>query len=162
MSKRARRYFLIKSEPDVYSIDDLARDGTTMWEGVRNYQARNVMRDEMAADDLALFYHSNAAPPGVAGLARVVREAYPDPEQFDRRSRYHDPGASREQPRWLAVDVQFVERFPEFVSLPALRAMPSLADMWVLRRGMRLSIQPVAKSHARIVLRLAGARTRIR
>ena len=162
MPRRARRYFLLKSEPSVYSIDDLAREGTTMWEGVRNYQARNLMRDEMAVGDLALFYHSNADPPAVAGLARVIRGAYPDPEQFDRRSRYFDRGACQEEPRWLAVDVEFVERFGRLVSLSELRAEPSLADMLVLRRGMRLSVQPVDKAHFRAVLKLAGARTRVR
>lgn len=162
MPRRARRYFLLKSEPEVYSIDDLAAEGTAMWEGVRNYQARNVMRDEMAVGDLALFYHSNADPPGVAGLARVVRAAYPDPEQFEPDSRYHDPRSPHEQPRWLAIDVGFVERFERFVSLAALRAERAIADMLVLRRGMRLSVQPVDKGHFRRVLSLAGARTRVR
>ncbi|MBW2525397.1 MAG: EVE domain-containing protein [Deltaproteobacteria bacterium] len=162
MPRRPRRYFLLKSEPSVYSIDDLARDGTAMWEGVRNYQARNLMRDEMAVGDLALFYHSNAAPPGVAGVARIVRSAYPDPEQFDRKSPYFDAGASRDQPRWVAVDVELVERFDRLVSLEELRQTPSLAEMMVLRRGMRLSVQPVDRKHFRTVLRLAGARTRVR
>jgi len=162
MARRARRYFLLKSEPEVYSIDDLAREGTTMWEGVRNYQARNLMRDEMAVGDLALFYHSNAEPPGLAGLARVVRGAYPDPEQFDRTSRYYDARASLEAPRWLAIDVEHVERFEQMLSLGELRTEPRLADMLVLRRGMRLSVQPVDKAHFRVVLQLARARTRIR
>jgi predicted RNA-binding protein with PUA-like domain len=157
-----RRYWLMKSEPDVYSIDDLARDGRAEWEGVRNYQARNLMRDEMREGDLVLFYHSNAKPPGVAGVARVCREAYPDATQFDRRSQYHDPKSKRDDPRWLLVDVEFVERFDEVVSLADLKADPALEGMKVTQKGQRLSVQPVDEPHFRHILKVAGAKTRVR
>ncbi len=145
----------MKSEPDVFSIDDLARDGTTSWEGVRNYQARNFMRDDMKKGDLVLFYHSNATPPGVAGIARVAREAYPDPSAWDPRSDYHDPKSTPENPTWLMVDVEFVERFADVVSLDELKAAPELEGMLVIRRGQRLSVQPVEAEHFRWV-RAAG------
>ncbi len=134
-------HWLIKSEPDVYSIDDLKRDKRTPWNGVRNYQARNHLR-AMKKGDLVLFYHSQATPPGVAGLAKVVKEAYPDPTQFDGRSEYHDPKSPKDDPRWWLVDVSFVERFADPVSLPAIRADKRLADM-VLVNNSRLSVQPV-------------------
>jgi predicted RNA-binding protein with PUA-like domain len=139
------RYWLIKSEPDVYSIRDLERDGRTHWEGVRNYQARNYMRDEMKIGDEILFYHSNADPTGVAGLARVARTAYPDASALDPGSHYFDPKATEAEPRWVVVDVEFVERFPDVVPLAALRDLPALADMPLLNRS-RLSVQPVTES----------------
>lgn len=148
------RYWLMKSEPDVYSIDDLARDGSTGWDGVRNYQARNFMRDEMKVGDLVLFYHSNADPPGIAGVARVCREAHPDPTQFDPSSKYHDPKSDPDDPRWLMVDVEFVEKFPHLVSLAELKANPKLEGMYVTRRGMRLSVQPVEPAHFEEVVRM--------
>ena len=138
-----RRYWLMKSEPDVYSIDDLKRDGVTSWEGVRNYQARNIMRDEMQLGDLALFYHSNAKPPGVAGIARICKAAHPDRSALDKRSPYYDAKASEEQPIWMLVDVEFIAKFPEFVSLDTLKQDEQLAGMMVCKRGMRLSVQPV-------------------
>lgn len=142
----------MKSEPEVFSIDDLARDGSTSWEGVRNYTARNFMRDGMQLGDLVLYYHSNAEPSGVAGLAKVSRLAYPDPTQFDPKSEYHDPGATKDDPRWLMVDVAFVERFPTLVTLEAIKAEPALAKMLVVQKGQRLSVQPVDEAHfARIV-----------
>lgn len=141
------KHWLMKSEPDVYGIDDLARDGTTTWEGVRNYQARNFLRDDMRVGDLVLFYHSNASPPGVAGVARVSREAYPDPTAHDPASPYFDATAPRDAPRWLMVDVAFVERFPHMVPLDSLKADPALDGMLVLRKGQRLSVQPVAPEH---------------
>lgn len=142
----------MKSEPEVFSIDDLARDGSTSWEGVRNYTARNFMRDGMQLGDLVLYYHSNAEPSGVAGLAKVSRLAYPDPTQFDPKSEYHDPGASQAEPRWLMVDVAFVERFPTLVALEAIKAEPALAKMLVVQKGQRLSVQPVDEAHfARVV-----------
>ncbi len=143
MKSEKRRCWLMKSEPDVYSIDDLARDGTTPWTGVRNYQARNFMRDAMRVGDEVLFYHSNAVPPGVAGIARVCREAYPDPTARDPASEYYDPRASAEKPVWMMVDVAFVEKFPALVSLEALRAEPALSGLLVIKKGMRLSVQPV-------------------
>jgi predicted RNA-binding protein with PUA-like domain len=148
------RYWLVKSEPDVYSIDDLARDGSTSWEGVRNYQARNFLR-EMREGDAVLFYHSNAKPSGVAGIARVAREAYPDPTALDRRSESFDPKATEADPRWSTVDLAFVERFPEVLPLARLQAEPALAGMELLRRGSRLSVQPVSAPHFRRVVALA-------
>lgn len=154
-------YWLMKSEPDVFGIDDLERKGQEHWDGVRNYRARNFMR-EMALGDWVLFYHSNAKPPGLAGLAKVCRLAYPDHTQFDPSSKYHDPKSTPDNPRWDMVDVEFVEKFPRFVSLEMLKSDPDLADMWVVRRGMRLSIQPVERAHFKHVLQLCGAKTRTR
>lgn len=138
------RFWLVKSEPNAYSIDALQRDGTTSWEGVRNYQARNLMR-EMKKGDMVLFYHSNAKPPGVAGLARVEREAYPDHFAWDSASQYFDPKASPEEPRWWMVDLSFVERLPRFVTLAELKEDPALADMLVTGKS-RLSVQPVDRA----------------
>jgi predicted RNA-binding protein with PUA-like domain len=135
------RYWLMKSEPGSYSLDDLERDGSTCWEGVRNYQARNLMR-EMSEGDLVLFYHSNADPPGAAGIARVEREAYPDHFSWDEESRYFDLKSSPGEPRWWMVDLGFVERFTRFVPLAELKAEPTLAGMLVTGKS-RLSVQPV-------------------
>ena len=131
----------MKSEPDVYSIDDLRRDKRTAWNGVRNYQARNHMR-AMKKGDLVLYYHSSTDPSGVAGLAKVVKEAYPDPTQFDAKSEYHDPKSKKDDPRWWLVDVGFVERFPDTVTLAAIKGEKRLEDM-VLVNNSRLSVQPV-------------------
>lgn len=146
----------MKSEPDVYSIDDLARDGSTPWTGVRNYQARNFMRDEMRVGDHVLFYHSNAKPPGVAGLARVVKAAYPDFTARDEKSEYYDPKASDENPIWMMVDVGFVKKFSSIVTLDELKTDPALSDLLVIRRGMRLSVQPVDFAHFERIIELAG------
>lgn len=151
------RYWLIKSEPGVYSIDDLEREGTTMWDGIRNYWARNFMRDEMTVGDKALFYHSNAKPPGVAGVARVASKPYPDPTQFDPKDKHHDPKSDPEDPRWMLVDVAFVERFPAVVGLPRLKQDAALEGMMVTQRGSRLSVQPVEKEHFQRVVRLGRA-----
>jgi len=148
-----RRFWLIKSEPGSYSIEDLERDGRTHWDGVRNYQARNFLRDEMKPGDGVLFYHSNADPPGVVGVARVARSGYPDPSAREPTSRAYDPKASEEDPRWFMVDVEFVERFPEVVPLSALRAEPDLAGMPVNNRS-RLSVQPVTEEEFAIVTRM--------
>jgi predicted RNA-binding protein with PUA-like domain len=160
-SAQPAQYWLMKSEPDVYAITDLERDGSTGWEGVRNYQARNFMRDSMRLGDLVLFYHSNAEPPGVAGIARVAGAPEPDPTQFDAGSDYHDPGSDPADPRWLHVRVGFVERFAEVVPLEVLRADASLTGMPLLARGQRLSVQPVSPAHFARVLALAGAVTRV-
>ncbi|QDF95783.1 EVE domain-containing protein [Azoarcus sp. DD4] len=138
------RYWLMKSEPDDVSIDDLARrpDATVPWYGVRNYQARNLMRDQMSVGDAVFFYHSSCPQPGIAGIARVVSAAYPDATQFDAASPYFDPKATRESPRWLNVDVRFVRK-TRLVALAELRARPELANMRVLARANRLSITPV-------------------
>jgi len=161
MAKRGTKLWLMKSEPDVYSIDDLERDGTEPWEGVRNYQARNFMR-EMAEGDLVLFYHSNAKPPGVAGICRVHRAAYPDPTQFDPKSDYYDAKSKKDEPRWSMVDVGFVEKFAEEVSLQALKDDPALTGMRVTQKGSRLSVQPVDAKHFRRVLKIAKAKTKLR
>jgi predicted RNA-binding protein with PUA-like domain len=150
-----RQYWLIKSEPDVYSIEDLARDGRTTWEGVRNYQARNHLR-AMKVGDLALFHHSSATPPGLAGIARVAREAYPDPSQFDRESDYHDARSDPKDPRWSVVDFEFVRRFDRLLPMDELRAMPELAEMALLRRGQRLSVQPVTPAEWKAICHRAG------
>lgn len=142
-----KQYWLMKSEPNVFGIDDLERDGSTCWDGVRNYQARNFMRDEMRLGDLVLFYHSNAKPPGVAGIARVCRAAYLDHTQFDRKSTYFDPKATESEPRWMMVDIEFVEKFPRIVPLDTLKSEPQLDGMLVIKRGQRLSIQPVERKH---------------
>lgn len=150
----SKRYWLMKSEPDVYSIDRLEADGSTCWEGVRNYQARNFMQ-EMKVGDRVLFYHSNANPPGIAGVAEVVREAYPDHVAFDPASTYHDPASTPEKPRWFMVDVGFVEKFARLLPLPELRDDPALDGMELLRKGSRLSVQPVSAEHYEHVLALA-------
>jgi predicted RNA-binding protein with PUA-like domain len=154
---KARQSWLVKSEPRVYSIDDLARDGSTPWEGVRNYQARNFMRDQMAIGDLVLFYHSSADPPGVAGLAKVASKSYPDPTQFDPKSDYFDPRATRADPPWWLIDIALLEKFAVFVPLELLKATPELTGMRVVRRGERLSVQPVEEQHLRRVLTLGGS-----
>ena len=152
--------WLCKTEPDVYSIDDLRRDGVTGWEGVRNYQARNFMRDGMASGDRVLVYHSNAEPPGVAGIAEVVGDAIPDPTQFDARSEYHDPKSTRAAPRWVMRRLRFVDRFARLVSLDELRADPAAATMLALRPGNRLSVTPVTDAEFRAVRRLAERASR--
>lgn len=149
----AKQFWLMKSEPGAYSIDDLERDGRTHWDGVRNYQARNFMRDRMKVGDGVLFYHSSAKPPGVAGLARVVKTAYPDDSAQDPKSRYFDPKASPEDPRWFMVDIGFVEKFAQLVPLDTLKETQGLEEMLVTRRS-RLSVQPVAPREFEIVSRL--------
>ena len=151
----AKRHWLMKSEPSAFSIDDLARAGRTGWEGVRNYQARNLLRDEVKAGDEVLFYHSSAEPAGVAGVAKIVRGAYPDPTQFDRKSDYHDPGSEKDAPRWVAVEVAFVRKFARVVTLAELKANPALAEMLVTKKGSRLSVQPVTAAEFAAVLAMA-------
>ena len=148
------KYWLAKSEPNTYSIDDLARDGSTCWEGVRNYSARNNMR-AMSESDLVFFYHSNANPPGVTGIAKVKREAYPDRFAWNKRSKYYDEKSPKDKPRWFMVDLEFVEKLVRLVSLDELKQTKGLEDMVVIKRG-RLSVQPVAKKEFDIVKRLAG------
>ncbi|HXN15776.1 MAG TPA: EVE domain-containing protein [Usitatibacter sp.] len=151
------RYWLMKSEPDEFSIDDLAKSPrkTSAWFGVRNYQARNFMRDAMQVGDGVLFYHSSCAVPGVAGIARVASTPYPDATQFDRKSPYYDPKSKREAPRWTLVDVAFVKKTRLF-SLDEMRNRPELADMVVLKRGNRLSITPVKPEEWRFIAHLLG------
>ncbi len=146
----AKQFWLMKSEPDEASIDTLQQTGTLPWTGVRNYQARNFMRDGMRLGDGVLFYHSSCPEPGIAGIAEVCSTAYPDPTQFDPDSPYHDPKSTQEAPRWLLVDVRFVKKIP-LIPLAALRSHPELVDMTVLRRGNRLSITPVTPHEWRII-----------
>jgi predicted RNA-binding protein with PUA-like domain len=149
-----KRYWLMKSEPETYSIDDLQRDGSTAWEGVRNFKARNNLK-AMEVGDEVLFYHSSANPPGVAGIARVSRTAYPDPSQFDGKSEYHDPKSDPEKPKWYLVDVEFVAKAKTLVSLPSIREDAALGDMELVRYG-RLSVQSVTKPEFERVKKKAG------
>jgi predicted RNA-binding protein with PUA-like domain len=150
-------YWLMKSEPEAYSIDHLKRDGSTLWTGIRNYQARNFMMKDMQIGDLVLFYHSNAEPSGVAGIAQVTKLAEPDPSQFDKKSETFDPKATKDKPIWFCVTVKFVSKFKEVVSLDQLRSEKKLAAMQVLKKGQRLSIQPVTPAEFESVKKLGGA-----
>lgn len=150
-------YWLLKSEPGCYSIDDLAKEKnkTTFWDGVRNYQARNFIRDEMKKGDRVLFYHSNANPPGVAGVAKIVKESYPDFTAFDPRNMHFDPKSKQESPRWFMVDVKLEKKLKRFVSLDELRKVKSLEGMVLLQKGSRLSVQPVTKKQFETVCKQA-------
>jgi predicted RNA-binding protein with PUA-like domain len=149
----ATQYWLMKSEPDEVSVDDAiaAPKSTVAWTGVRNYQARNFMRDAMRVGDGVLFYHSSCAEPGIVGIGRVASTPYPDPTQFDKRSKYYDPKSKKEEPRWMLVDVQVTKKVP-IISLAQLRERPELADMLVLKRGNRLSITPVEARHWKAIV----------
>ena len=147
-------FWLMKSEPDVYGIDDLKRDRRTCWEGVRNYQVRNMMRDDMRKGDLAFFYHSNCKRPGIYGTMKIVREAYTDHFQFDPDSKYYDPKSDPDDPRWLMVDVGYQRKFRHPVTLEDLRQEAPLEDMLILRRGNRLSVTPVSDRHWTYILGL--------
>ena len=146
--------WLMKSEPDVYSIDDLERDGREMWDSIRNYQARNMMRDDMRIGDEIFFYHSNCKEPAIAGISRVASEPYPDPTQFDQKSKYFDPKSSKDEPRWILVDVEYVRTLKNPITLAEIKAHPGLDDMILTRRGNRLSIMPVSKQHWDLILTL--------
>lgn len=145
----------MKSEPGVFGIDDLERERLTCWEGVRNYQARNFLRDGMKRGDLAFFYHSGCAQPAIVGIMEIAREAYPDPSQFDRKSPYADPASSRAAPRWVAVDVRFRRRLPRPITLEELRGHEELAGLALLRKGNRLSVMPVSAKEWAFILALA-------
>jgi len=156
----AKQYWLMKTEPDVFSLEDLKHrpNKTEPWDGIRNYQARNFMRDQMQFGDEVLFYHSNAgAETGVVGLAKVAsKQAYPDPTAFDPNSKYHDPKSDPDNPRWLLVDIEYKKAFKHLVSLKDLKANPELEGMLVVKRGQRLSIQPVEETHFLEVCRMGG------
>ena len=154
----ARRYWLIKSEPSAYSIDDLKRDKSTLWEGIRNYQARNFMMKEMKVGDEALFYHSSAEPPGAVGIAEVSGAAEPDPTQFDSGDSHYDPKATPAKPIWFCVRVKFKEKFARQVALSELRERKELKDMVLLQKGSRLSIQPVTEKEFRLVSELGSSK----
>ncbi len=147
-------YWLMKSEPEAFSIDDLKRRKIEAWDGVRNYQARNFMRDGMRPGDQVFFYHSNCNPPGIVGIAEVVSDAYPDPSQFDPKSKYFDPGSSRDKPRWMLVEVKFVRKLKRTISLDALKSDQALVDMALLRKGNRLSVMPIDAAHWKHILTL--------
>jgi predicted RNA-binding protein with PUA-like domain len=148
------KHWLMKSEPDAFSIDDLKRKKVEAWDGVRNYQARNFMRDGMKPGDQVFFYHSNCNPPGIVGIAEVASDAYPDPSQFDSKSKYFDPKSSREDPRWMLVDVKFVKKLKRTITLEELKADEQLEDMPLLRKGNRLSVMPIAAGDWRHILTL--------
>jgi len=155
-----RRYWLMKCEPDAYTIEDLEQDGQSSWEGVRNYQARNYMRDGMQVGDGVLFYASNADPSGVTGLATIARAGYPDHFAWTKGHRYFDEASTPEAPVWYMVDVAFRERFPDCVPLATLKSTPGLEQMMVTRKGDRLSVQPVTKAEFDIVVRLGRKKAR--
>ncbi len=149
-------YWLMKNEPDDYSIDDLANESdlTEHWDGIRNYQVRNFMRDDMKVGDLGFFYHSNCDVPGVVGIMKICKEAYPDHTAFDPDEKYFDPKSDPENPRWLMVDVRFVRKLKRIISLKELREHPRLADMRLLQKGNRLSVTPIDKKQWYYILRL--------
>lgn len=156
----ARKYWLFKSEPSCYSIDDLASEKTktTFWDGVRNYQARNMLRDEIQVGDRVLFYHSNAKPMAIAGTAEVVKAGYPDHTAFDPKEQHYDEKSDPDDPNWFMVDIKLVQAFPELVTRDDLKQEASLKDMMVLQRGSRLSIQPVTAAEWKTVHKLAGVK----
>ena len=158
MAMVAQTCWLLKSEPDVFSFDDLKSrpGGLEPWDGVRNYQVRNMMRDDMCVGDLGLFYHSSCREPGVAGVVRIAAAARPDPSQFDPASDYHDAKSDPANPRWLLVDVAWQADFKRFVPLTELREDPALEDLLILRKGNRLSVTPVVEEHFRRICRLGG------
>ena len=149
-----RQYWLMKVEPSAYSIQDLARDGVTSWEGVRNYTARNILRDQMQVGDGVLFYASSADPSGVTGLAEVARAGYPDATAWKKGHAYFDAASTKDKPIWYMVDIKFVEAFPAVVPLDVLKTTTGLENMMVTRKGARLSVQPVTKAEFDIVTRL--------
>lgn len=153
----AGKHWLVKSEPHVFSIDDLAKskNKTTYWDGVRNYQARNTLRDEMQLGDNVLFYHSNTEEPAIVGLTKIVRTGYPDFTAWDKNDPHYDPKSDPNKPTWYMVDIQFVEKFDRSLSLAYLRTIPELKDMVLLRKGSRLSVQPVTKKEFETIIALA-------
>ncbi len=160
MKQQAQKHWLMKTEPEAFSIDDLRRVKIEPWTGVRNFTARNLMRDQMQVGDAVLFYHSSTDPTGVAGLARIVRTGVVDDTQFDPDSKYYDATAKRDAPRWICVEVEFVEKFAAVVPLTAMRAKRGLDDMLLLRKGQRLSVQPVSPAEYKIIVKMASAASR--
>lgn len=150
-------YWLMKSEPDAYSIDDLERDRLQPWDGVRNYQARNMIRDRMKPGDRAFFYHSSCEVPAIVGLMKIASDPYPDPTQFDKRSKYYDPKSTREAPRWYLVDVEFERRMRRPVTLRELKEIPALEGLALTKRGNRLSVMPVSAAHWKKIMSLEAA-----
>lgn len=148
------QFWLMKSEPDVFSIDQLKKDKTSLWDGVRNYQARNFMMKEMSVGDQILFYHSNTKPPGIAGLATVSKKALPDPTQFNKKSEYYDPKSTKENPRWHCVEVKFKKKFKTYIPLDEVKNTKGLEKMLLIRKGQRLSIQPVTEKEFNILCKM--------
>lgn len=150
------QYWLLKSEPDCFSIDDLSRrpKQTSPWDGVRNYQVRNMLRDEMKVGDMGFFYHSSCTPPGIAGIVTIVKAGYPDHTAWDIHSDHFDPKSTPEQPRWYMVDVKLVEKFPRLVTLDEIKQNPALEHMLINRKGNRLSITPVTSLEWKAILRM--------
>jgi predicted RNA-binding protein with PUA-like domain len=153
------QYWLFKSEPDEYSIDDLRQEQVDHWDGVRNYQARNMMRDQMKTGDLAFFYHSNCTHPGVVGMMRIAREGYPDHTAFDPNDKHYDPHSDPDRPRWYRVDVRFERKLKRTIALRELKAHPELAELALVRKGNRLSIMPLTAQQWDFVLGLESAKT---
>lgn len=150
-------YWLLKTEPNVYSIDDLEKEGVDHWDGIRNYQARNFIRDTMKKGDKIFIYHSRVQPIGIVGEAEVVSESYPDPTQFDPSEKYHDPKATPDNPRWFVVDVKFIRKYPQVLPLPMLKKVDGLKDMVLVQKGSRLSVQPVREQEWRVIQGLVDA-----
>lgn len=155
MKKIPQKFWLMKSEPEVYSIDALKKDQKTLWTGVRNYQARNFMMKDMQVGDPVLFYHSNAVPPGIAGLAFVSAIAVPDPSALDKKSETFDPKSTKEKPIWFCVEVEFKKKFASLISLESLKSDKLLQDLLVVQRGQRLSVQPVIEKDFTYILELS-------
>lgn len=155
------RFWLVKSEPTCYSIDDLKRDKRTAWTGVRNYQARNFMRDGMKIGDLVLFHNSGSEPPGIAGVARVCSKPHADATAMDPKDQHFDPKSNEDDPIWMCVDLEFVRKFEDVISMAELKANKSIASMLVLQRGQRLSVMPVDEAHFRIVEQMAEKRPKL-
>ncbi len=149
-----KNYWLLKSEPDSYSIDDLCKDGQTLWEGVRNYQARNFMTQSMQENDIALFYHSSAEPTGIVGLAQITKTNVVDQLQFQKKSDFYDPKATKEKPIWFCAEVMFIEKFKNVVELSELKKHRELSQMKVIQRGQRLSVQPVTEAEFQFISKL--------
>lgn len=152
------KYWLVKSEPDVFSIDDLAKskNQTTYWDGVRNYQARNYMRDEMKKGDKVIFYHSNTKPPAAVGVCEVVKEGYPDFTAFDPDDKHYDPKSKKENPAWYMVDIKLIKKFPKAVTLDEIKQNPKLKNMKLVQRGNRLSVLPVTKEEFDEIVRMGS------
>jgi len=150
------KYWLMKSEPDAYSFEQLKKDKTTLWDGIRNYQARNFMTKEMSVGDTVLFYHSNTKPPGVIGLAKVSKKAVADPTAFDKKSKYFDEKSKKDEPRWFCVEVKYFKPFKNYVSLEDIKNEKSLSNMKVVQKGMRLSIQPVLEKEFNRICKMGG------
>jgi len=148
------QYWLIKSEPDAFSIDDLQQAGVEPWDGIRNYQARNFMRDQMQVGDQVFFYHSSCAVPGIVGVCEVASAPYPDPTAFNPEEKYYDPKSDPDKPRWILVDMKFVKKLEQPISLTELKTLQELAEMRLLKKGNRLSIMPVEKSEWEFIMDL--------